>query len=196
VLAPREARSLVAAAERIFYQERTWERTLAETRLPPRSLERWRGFAASGLPDLKALDAREVIRAAAHAHVAPRPAPREPPPSALVRRRRLEATGEHPKGDAGDGVRRALIAAFARSLGLRAPASSSRLAEDVALERLAVEYAERLVSDGPSRWMARALGDGAQAPRGIDGSPGRGHRTRAGSAFAESEGMARAVLRK
>src|SRR5205823_14937360 len=64
------------------------------------------------------------------------------------------------------GLRRALLAGWARELGLKAPAhrvvrgavadQAIRLAEDVALERLMLEHAERLLNDGPSAREALA----------------------------------------
>jgi hypothetical protein len=69
-------------------------------------------------------------------------------------------------------LRRALIAGFARSAGLEAKAEpelraaflraglerdrAGRLADQIALERLALEHASRLVNDGPSREEAAA----------------------------------------
>jgi hypothetical protein len=66
-LRPREARALVEAAGRIFYQDRTWPRVLAGLgrRWSPEARARWARFAARGLPDLKAEDARATVRAAA-----------------------------------------------------------------------------------------------------------------------------------
>jgi len=64
VLDARRARELVGAAARIFYQERTWEGLLAGLAWPEAVRARWERFAAGGLPDLKAEDARATIRAA------------------------------------------------------------------------------------------------------------------------------------
>jgi hypothetical protein len=68
-LAGPEARALVDAADRIFYQERTWPAVLAAVgrRWSRAAHHRWTGFAARGLPDLKAEDARATLRAAAAA---------------------------------------------------------------------------------------------------------------------------------
>ncbi|HUJ28216.1 MAG TPA: TfuA-like protein [Myxococcales bacterium] len=116
-LPARAARAAIDASARIFYQERTWPRALA---LVP-ELRRF---------DLKAHDAREVLRAA-RAFRGPFRAPsqRVPPPSALVRRVRAQILGaEQPK---------AFIEAWAREWGL--PAS----------EPLLLEHAARLLNDDP-----------------------------------------------
>lgn len=154
----REAAALIEASGRIFYQERTLPRVLA---LVPAALRtRFR------LLDLKAADAREVLRAARTARTLPPRMPREPPASSLVRRRRIgHATGAAAQAEAG--LRRALIAGWAREQGLRArperiaavlrgvrgdiPRDERlRLAEDIALERLVLESAPRMLNDGPS----------------------------------------------
>ena len=148
-----EARALIEASGRIFYQERTLPRVLE---LVP---QRWRGRFQ--LLDLKAEDARLVLRAARAAR--PRP----------VRRRRLLATRAPASAEdlAEAGLRRMLLAGWARELGLRAssrevasarraargqaPADElERLAEDVALERLLLTFAPRMLNDGPSAMEA------------------------------------------
>ena len=82
-LPPRAARALVDASGSIFYQERTLPRVLEL--VPPRWRARFR------LIDLKAEDARQVLRAARAARRLP-VHPREPPASSFARRRRLLAT--------------------------------------------------------------------------------------------------------
>src|SRR5204863_381639 len=94
----------------------------------------------------------------------------EPAPSSLVRRRRLLATAQ--ADGAGEkmaraGLRRALLAGWARELGLRpaareleraraqlagnaAPDDLERLAEEIALEELVLAHAPRMLNDGPS----------------------------------------------
>jgi hypothetical protein len=157
-LPPREARALTEASARIFYQERTVSRVLE---LVPAQLR-----ARFRLLDLKADDAREVLQAARSAKGGPVPSPREPPPSSLVRRRRIGAvTGSRAQAEAG--LRRALLAGWAREQGLSpAPAELAaalrrvrkgipederlRFAQDLALERLVLEHASRLLNDGPS----------------------------------------------
>ena len=165
-LPPRAAEEMIDAASRLFYQERT-ERAVLD--LVP---QRFRG--RFGLIDLKAQDAREVLRAARAAP--PRQVhPREPAPSSLVRRRRLLATAQAAgDGDrSGGGLRRALLAGWARELGLRptareveqarrslagngAPDDMERLAEEIALEQLVLAHAPRMLNDGPSAEEALA----------------------------------------
>ncbi len=69
VLSAREARALEAAALRLFYQDRTWPALLSALgrRWTAAARARWAAWAAGGLPDLKAEDARATIRAAARA---------------------------------------------------------------------------------------------------------------------------------
>ena len=161
----REAEALVEASERIFYQDRTWPRV--RELVPARFRERF------ALLDLKADDAREVLRIARRSAGRP-PRPREPPPSSLVRRRRIAL--QPPALDpalVASGLRRALLAGAAREDGLRAnPAEIRsalaeihgsgaiderlRLAEDLALERLVLAHASRMLNDGPSPEEAAA----------------------------------------
>jgi hypothetical protein len=172
---------MVEASARIFYQERTWPLILAS--LPARARARWDRFE---VPDLKADDARETIRAAAQAALLPPAHPRQPHASSLVRRRRLsDLRSLWSRPDAQDlkdaGLRRALIAGHARELGLKPSAGEVRaaestwlrslrlrdraalcqrtglseadvlrLAEELALERLMLDHAQRVLSDGPS----------------------------------------------
>jgi hypothetical protein len=158
-LPPRAARALIEASGRIFYQERTLPRVLEL--VPPRWRARFR------LIDLKAEDARQVLKAARAARGRP-VRPREPPPSSFARRRRLLATAPAVQRELVDaGLRRALLAGWARELGLRASATEiaaargaiggeaaadelARLAEEVALERLVLDHAPRMLNDGPS----------------------------------------------
>ena len=198
VLTPAELRRALAAARGLHYQARTWEALLAGARLPAPALARWRRFAAAGLPDLKADDARLCLREAARAAAAQRsgavrpPArPRARPPSALVRHRRVidQAEPREPLDvrdprlaeAAREGLRTLLVAGLARAAGLvptaaeRAEAEASllgaigpgareallleqglaedelqRAVETLALERLALVHAARLLPDGPS----------------------------------------------
>jgi hypothetical protein len=158
-LPPRAARALIEASGRIFYQERTLPRVLEL--VPPRWRARFR------LIDLKAEDARQVLKAARAARGLP-VHPREPPASSFARRRRLLATAPAVQSELADaGLRRALLAGWARELGLRASAAEiaaargtiggeaaadelARLAEEVALERLVLAHASRMLNDGPS----------------------------------------------
>jgi hypothetical protein len=158
-LPPRAAKALIEASGSIFYQERTLPRVLEL--VPPRWRARFR------LIDLKAEDARQVLKAARAARGRP-VRPREPPPSSFARRRRLLATAPLVQSELVDaGLRRALLAGWARELGLRASATEiaaaqeaiggeaaadelARLAEEVALERLVLAHASRMLNDGPS----------------------------------------------
>jgi len=159
-LPPRAAKQMIEASSRLFYQERTKGAVL--DLVPARFRGRFR------LIDLKAEDARQVLGATRAAR--PRPVrPREPAPSSLVRRRRLLATAQ--ADGAGEtaraGLRRALLAGWARELGLRpaareleraraqlagnaAPDDLERLAEEIALEELVLAHAPRMLNDGPS----------------------------------------------
>jgi hypothetical protein len=182
VLRPAEAHALVDAAARIFYQDRTWSRVLEAFAAPVRA--RWEAFE---VPDLKAHDARETLRAAARRHPRSPANPRQPEPSSLVRRARLdraEIARLRRRPDAQEvsdaGLRRALLAARARECGLqplpgevraaehslrkrlRAPTRVAlctrtgltesellRACEELALERVVLDHAQRMVADGP-----------------------------------------------
>jgi hypothetical protein len=191
ILSGPQARRLVERSGRIFYQERTWPRVLEA--LPAAARARWDRW---GAPDLKAEDAREVLRAASKA-VGVAPAPRRPAPSSLVRRRRLEqevavrrlARRRDAQQLAEAGLRRALLAGKAREHGLRplpeelraaearwrralgvgvgnraslcartglTEADVLRFCEELALERLVLDHAPRLLNDGPSAGEALA----------------------------------------
>jgi hypothetical protein len=145
VLRPAEARALVEEAAGLFYQDRTWPRVLkaVEARWRPGTRARWEAWAAGGLEDLKREDAKACLLAAADfvasgAPVLARGGTGRTPPSSHVRRRRLveglSMTGAGPvssgevlaalrespeaPGLAEAGLRRALLAGWARSLGL------------------------------------------------------------------------------
>jgi len=68
---------LLRTAAATFYQERTWPGLLAALgrRWSGAARRRWEVFAARGLPDLKAEDARATVRAAARAAAARASAP-------------------------------------------------------------------------------------------------------------------------
>lgn len=164
-LAPKAALRLIEASGRIFYQDRTAQRVLELA--PP-------GFK---LLDLKAADARLTLNAAARAK--PRKTSRRSP-SSLVRRARLprlpggpeladeglrrallagqarelglrateadENAAEHAwRQRLGVSDRKGLL----RRTGLRAAAIEA-LREELALERLMLDHAARMLSDGPS----------------------------------------------
>ena len=164
-LPPKAARRLIEASGRIFYQDRTAQRVLE---LAPK------GFK---LLDLKAADARLTLKAALHAKPL-KTSPRSP--SSLVRRARLPGLPDDPEladeglrrallaGQARELGLRATEAeksaaehvwqqrlgvrdrkALARRTGLR-PAAIEALAEELALERLVLDHAARMLADGPS----------------------------------------------
>jgi hypothetical protein len=164
-LRPAAARKLVEASSRIFYQDRTLQRVLE---LAPKNFK---------LLDLKAVDARLTLKAAARAK--PRKETQRSS-SSLVRRARLPELPADPEL-ADEGLRRALLAGQARELGLRAteaekaaaehvwrqrlevrdraglrrktglwPTTIEALNDELALERLMLDHASRMLSDGPS----------------------------------------------
>jgi hypothetical protein len=156
VLAPLEARALVDAAAALFYQERTWPRVLAAVGAVwrPATRAKWDAWAARGFEDLKREDARACIQAAAAFIASGTRAPvrartGRAPPSSYVRRRRLvEGLCATERGlvsseevltelraapDAEElaeaGLRRALLAGQARTLGLAPTAEEVARAE-------------------------------------------------------------------
>lgn len=213
---PREAGALVAAAAGLHFQDRTWRAVLAAAapRLRAGALAAASALVRAGPPDPKGEDARATIAAAAAfvrsgARLAPAGDP--PRPSSLVRRRKLHdalaVSGGTPvplgaalaalarRPDAGaladEGLRCALLAGFARALGVAASgaqrsaaaarffaahgvrparrdaflralgldgADARRLFDDLALERLLLDAAPRVVPDGPSFEEGLALG--------------------------------------
>lgn len=176
LLRPSEAQALVERSLATFYQERTWPLLLAA--LPQVAREKWKRWR---VPDLKADDAREVLRAASLAKSGRAPGARQPPPSSLVRMRRALAgtdalallwRRDDARALSDAGLRRALLAAWAREQGLQPSAAEVRsmevswqkalresgldadeilrLCEELALERLVLDNAARMVDDGPS----------------------------------------------
>ncbi len=141
VLQPKEASALVRAAEAVFYQERSWARVLQDVRWTARTHGRWRAWAARGLEDLKARDARECLAAVSDflSRSPPRPPGFQVRPSSFARRKKLldalgplEATLSSRDGRAlaREGLRRLLLAELARSSGLApSPAELSLQAE-------------------------------------------------------------------
>lgn len=165
----REGRRLLRAAEGIHYQARTWPEVLAASRLPaaPRTrLATWLPKA----PSQKAEDARATIAAAAAFVAARRAGAPAPPPPALpplpshARRLRLAAARSvRPEGSStvsgtvlralarrpdaerltAQGLRRGLLAALARSLGVVVDADACRAAERRWLSPLGVSEESR-----------------------------------------------------
>jgi hypothetical protein len=155
LLSARESRSVITAGASVFYQERTWPAVLeaAAPRLRPAALSRLRALVRRAPPDPKAEDARATIAAAAAFVRSDAPARAPEPrrrPSSLVRRRKLagglaqvkrdavgtsevlSALARHSQGAAlrDEGLRRALLAAYGRSLGLSPTAAERDEAAD------------------------------------------------------------------
>jgi hypothetical protein len=155
VLHLRQARALVATAERLFYTERTWRRIVESVRpsWPAATWGGWEGWFSRGVEDLQRSDAITCLRAAAAflSSAVPKHPTREgarPLPSALERQRRLEDDVCLLEGRAVSsaavlarllrapdseelteaGLRRALLAGWARSLGLEPTAEEVRAA--------------------------------------------------------------------
>ncbi len=165
----REGRALVRAAAGLFYQARTWPALLEAAPLPRAARARLAAFLP-GAASQKAEDARATIAAAAAFVRARRAGAPAPPPPALAplpshaRRQRLRAARSVAasgravpsarviaalarRPDAGrlaaQGLRRALLAALARSLGLPVDGAASAAAERDWLDRLGVPPARR-----------------------------------------------------
>jgi hypothetical protein len=187
LVTPREATALLAAARGIFYQERTWPAVLAAAapHLRRRAQSALGALVRQGAPDPKAEDARATVAAAAaFAHGGARltPAGDPPRPSSLVRRRKLAdavasargatvpvaevlaalAARSGAAGVRDDGLRRALLAGFARSLGLTATAAERDSAAD------AYFAARGVRRGGRSTFLAASALDGADARRLFD----------------------------
>ncbi|MFY2557533.1 TfuA-like protein [Corallococcus terminator] len=142
VLNARLARGLVDVASALFYQERTWPRLVERARAgwSEATRDAWERWFSKGVEDLKRQDARACLQTAAE-WVASRatsvPGTRRSP-SSLVRRRRLvedvtrlpdavvpsgqvlEVLSQAPdaRALAEAGLRRALLAGWARTMGL------------------------------------------------------------------------------
>jgi hypothetical protein len=178
-LSRRDARVLVRAAAGTFYQDRTWPAVLAAARLSSAAHARWDAFAARGLPDPKADDARACLAAAARflasrvpfdesVSGAPAAAPWPPRPRpSHVRRRRLEAspvfaalTRDSRAADgAEDGLRTLALAALGRSLGVEVSRAEAEEAGAAWLDALGVPRRAR------AAFLAASGLDPAQALR-------------------------------
>lgn len=181
VLTATQARQVSEAAAALHYQRRHWSATLDAAGLEPQARLRFERWLRSAEVDLKAVDARECLAAAAEwiSSGAPAPAARACAQSSHVRRRRLleSVPGALQKleraRDAAEladaGTRRRLLAGWARSIGVpieaarverwlaRLPRKSVaedervRLAEDCALEEQLLHSPEQWLADGPGR---------------------------------------------
>jgi hypothetical protein len=188
LLHPPVARAILTAAQGLHFGERTWDRIFATARISREERLLLSPFFKSA-PSLKAEDARATIRAAAEwvearrqgAPPAP-PRPLPPLPSHARHRRLAEALSILPGGAsvrgadvlatlhrrpdarelALDGLRHALLAAFARSLGLRASAEQVEQAERAWLSTVgkrgrARELAAAGLDDGAARKLFEDL---------------------------------------
>jgi hypothetical protein len=171
VLSRRDAAAVVSAAERVFWQERTWPAVLSAARLGETARGRLEKFLPRA-PDPKAADARACLDAAAafvrarKAGAPPPPRPATPLPPAHARRARLAAAETILPGGArlrsaevlavvarrpdasrlaADGLRRALAASVARSAGLVPSGADAAAAERAWLARLGVAPRDRAV---------------------------------------------------
>jgi hypothetical protein len=180
----REGRALLDAAAGLFYQARTWPAVLAAARLAGATRARLAAYLP-GAPSQKAEDARATIAAAAgfaqarRAGAPPPPPPALPPLPSHARRQRLLTARAVPaagravrpgrvlsalraRPDAGrlaaQGLRRALLAALARSLGVPVDGAACAAAEQGWLTPLGVAPAGRA-----GFLAASGLDDGAAA---------------------------------
>jgi hypothetical protein len=188
VLSGGAARAVVGAAERIFWQERTWPAVLDRARLGARARSRLEAFLPRA-PDPKAADARACLEAAAafvsarRAGAPPPPRPALPFPPAHARRERLRRAltalpsgARVPSGDvvaalsrrpdarriAADGLRRTVLASLARSAGMRASAEETAAAERAWLSNLGVGAGRRdsfLAASGLDDGEARRIAE-------------------------------------
>jgi len=183
LLHPPAARAILTAAQALHFGDRTWDRIFATARLSARDRLLLAPFFRSA-PSLKGQDARATIGAAAEWVKARRAGsppltPSLPPLPSHARRRRLsEARSALPGGAAvrgaevlarlrsrpdggrlaADGLRHALLAAFARTLGLRASPEQVAQAERAWLSGVGPRgRATALTAAGLDDGAARAL---------------------------------------
>jgi hypothetical protein len=194
------ARALVAAGAALPYAGRTWPRVLAGARLRAAARERLAAFLPRA-PDPKAEDARACIAAAAEYARARRrgapPPPARPSPAvpshvrgARLRHARTVLPGgvRLPSGDvlaalarrpdagrlAAEGLRRALLAALARSMGLAVTAAERDAALGAWLARLRIPGRRRdafLAACGLDDGAARALAEDLALEARVLGAP-------------------------
>jgi hypothetical protein len=201
LLSAREARALLAAGASLRYGDRTWPRVLAAARLGEPARARLRAFLPRAR-DPKADDARACLAAAmsfARARRSGAPPPPRPgalPPSHVRRARLRHARTVLPGGevlpsgdvlaavarrpDAGrlgaEGLRRALLAALARSAGVRPREGDGEAALAAWLRRLGVPAARRasfLAACGLDDGAARALGEDLALETAVLGAAAR-----------------------
>lgn len=168
VLTAREGREVCEAAERVFYQRRSWEQVVRALDWRDARKDVLRSLAKSHAVDLKAADAAAGLRALAKVP-STRVKAKATRFSSFVRRTRLSGGAGEPDDDL---LRALLLAQFARSAGIEPDAERvavwrARLkgqgdqreawAEALALDELVLSAPERFVSDGPSAVEAAAL---------------------------------------
>jgi hypothetical protein len=157
VLRPAEAQALIAAAAGCFYADRSWARILETVSWSTATRARWDAFAARGLEDLKALDARACLDTAlGFVRSGGRLPPRPPSPeSSWSRWLALDAAaGDGSAADTERVLARKTLAGLARGFGLDTVWPQAWTEESLASEVL--EAAVRLLPDGPSRAEASA----------------------------------------
>lgn len=165
----REARQLLEAARKLFFKRRTW-RAIVELMPEARRAQTLSWLREHGI-DQKALDAVQALKVAQQLLRKPARPSRPLTLSSFVRRRRLldahgaelERLQELPDADAlaRQGLRRLLLASFAKQAGLSVAVTANRHgavddalsdAEVLALESLVLSAPERFVPDGPT-WL-------------------------------------------
>ena len=165
-----EARQLLQAARQLHYHDRRWPAISLRLPWPARTVARFERHRAAHPQDVKAADARECLVVTRRLCAKARPAP--PPLTGLsvwARRGWLAAQGTPPPGDADAGLRSALVASWARSIGLLPPPERvafferqgarlgldagllRRSAEALALEEAALAHPALLLPQAPSR---------------------------------------------
>jgi hypothetical protein len=176
VLTKREGALFAKRARGVFYKQRTWRALVqATTTWPEARRAEVLTWLRSNVVDLKARDAVQALKVASRLALRPPRTTRVVQFSSFVRRRRLmDAHGETirtlralPDADglAKQGLRRLLLASFAKMAGLTVELSKEEPlphgvavddaladAEVQALEALVLSAPERFVPDGPS-WL-------------------------------------------
>lgn len=169
VVSSREARQLVEAAGALFFKQRTWRAIVGA--LPEARRSPTLAWLRENLVDQKALDAIQALKVAQQLRRKPARPSTPLTLSSFVRRKRLvDAHGPElerlqrlPEADAlaKQGLRRLLLASFAKQAGLSVSVTANRHgaidealsdAEVEALEALVLSAPERFVSDGPT-WL-------------------------------------------
>lgn len=157
VLQAGEARALIAAASGCFYADRSWARVLETVSWRASTRARWAAFAAQGLEDLKARDARECLDTALSFVRSGGRLPVRPPSPESSWSRWLALESVAGSGTAADTERvlaRKTLAGLARAYGLDRIWPHAWTEEALAAEVL--DAAVRLLPDGPSRAEASA----------------------------------------